>query len=132
MAKKFLQLGALLGALSVILGAFSAHALKGKLDTNLLSIFQTGVQYQFYHTFALLMVGWIALKNNNKWFRYAGIFFILGIVCFSGSLYLLANRFLLKIESWSWLGPITPIGGLCFIIGWVLFFIGVSILKNDE
>lgn len=132
MAKKNLQIGAILGALAVILGAFAAHGLKEILDSNQLNIFQTGVRYQFYHTFTLLVAGWFGLKYKFRWFQYASTSFIIGMVCFSGSLYLMACRFKLGIESLEkLLGPITPIGGLFFIAGWILLLIGFSKIKID-
>jgi uncharacterized membrane protein YgdD (TMEM256/DUF423 family) len=131
MAKNILQTGAILGALSVAIGAFAAHGLKQHLDTNQLEIFHTGVRYQYYHTFAILIVGLLALKYPQAYFRNAFRFFLIGILLFSGSLYLLSSRFALGIESWTWLGPITPIGGLFFIIGWIFLFLGLRKLPND-
>jgi len=130
MAKIFLRLAALLGAFSVILGAFAAHSLKEYLDPKDIEIFQTGVRYQFYHTFAILSLGIICTKYPQQFFKYSGIAFLAGIICFSGSLYLLAARFALGIESWTWIGPITPIGGLFFILGWVFLFIGITKEKS--
>ena len=131
MSKRFLKTGAVLGALSVILGAFAAHSLKNHLTTDQIEIFQTGVRYQFYHTFAILAIGIISIHNPSKWLKNSGYAFIIGIVCFSGSLYLLASRFAIGIESWNWLGPITPIGGVFFIVGWICLFIGISKIKNN-
>lgn len=112
--------GALLGALAVALGAFGAHGLSSKLAPERLQIFETGVRYQFYHVFAILVVGLLAQYSPSAALHWSGRFFILGIVLFSGSLYLLATRDLLGIQSWSKvLGPITPLGGLLFIAGWV-------------
>lgn len=125
MAKDILQTGAILGALCVIIGAFTAHGLKQYLDANQLEIFQTGVRYQYYHTFAILITGLVALKQAHKFLRYSYWAFFTGILLFSGSLYLLSSRFVLGIESWTWLGPITPIGGLFFIIGWIFLFLGI-------
>lgn len=129
MAKNILQLAAILGALSVIIGAFAAHALKSHLDLNQLEIFKTGVRYQYYHTFAILGVGILCLHNPNRLFKFSAWSFLIGISLFSGSLYLLSSRFALGIESWTWLGPLTPIGGLFFIIGWVLMLLGIR--KSD-
>ncbi len=130
MTKQLLQLGAILGAFSVILGAFAAHSLKNHLSPDQIEIFQTGVRYQFYHTFAILAAGILSLRRKNKHFGYAGVLFFIGILLFSGSLYLLASRYALGIDHWSWLGPLTPIGGVFFIAGWVLFFIGTLKLKD--
>ncbi|WP_163836038.1 DUF423 domain-containing protein [Spartinivicinus ruber] len=114
MAKLMLLLTGVSGVLAVVLGAFGAHGLKLRLTENLLAVYQTGVQYHFYHTMAL---GFIALALY-RWpgstpLIAAGWSFITGILIFSGSLYLLA------ITDTKWLGAITPIGGVAFIIGWV-------------
>jgi len=105
------------GLLAVISGAFAAHGLKQYLSASQLEIWHTGVQYQFYHVFALLFLSTFA-GANNRLTSAAYYLFTFGIICFSGSLYLLACRELL---GWSWLivtGPITPLGGLMFIAGW--------------
>ena len=109
----------ILGFLSVAIGAFAAHGLKSKLSEYHLGIFQTGVQYQFYHTFALAIVGLLMLRSPTPMLRGSGIAFFVGILVFSGSLYLLA------LTKMKWLGAITPIGGLCFLVGWVLLSIAV-------
>lgn len=115
------------GLLAVILGAFGAHALKDKLDNYQHAIFDKAVSYQFYHTIALFAVVFLATKVSSKTLWLSGSFFTAGVILFSGSLYLLATKNLLKIESLTpILGPITPIGGLCFIIGWVLLAISFS------
>lgn len=129
MVRFLLSSGAFLGALAVVLGAFGAHGLKARLDAYSLEIFQKGVEYQYVHVLALLVAGLLAIKYPGSLLTYAGIAFMLGILFFSGSLYLLATRQLLGIEAMSGiLGPITPIGGLFFIIGWVL--LGIHVLKN--
>jgi uncharacterized membrane protein YgdD (TMEM256/DUF423 family) len=120
MNKLFLTIGSTMAALAVILGAFGAHALKEKISGENLLIFETGVRYQMYHAFALIIVFLLSSKINSPLLNYSGIFFVAGIVFFSGSIYLLACRDLLGIEGWkSILGPITPLGGLCLIIGWI-------------
>lgn len=131
MIKFLLSSASFMGALAVILGAFGAHGLKSKIsEPYLLDIFHKGVEYQFYHVAALLAAGLLAIKFPGNLLYYAGICFLLGILFFSGSLYLLATRFLLNIEHWTFLGPITPIGGTFFVIGWVLLFI--HIVKNVQ
>lgn len=108
-----------MAALAVILGAFGAHALKSKLSTDNLQIFETAVRYQMYHSFALILVFILSDKLNPKLLNYSGNFFVAGVILFSGSVYLLACRELLGIVGWGKiLGPITPLGGLCYIIGW--------------
>ena len=118
--KSFLTIGSLLAALSVILGAFGAHALKAKLSGDQLQVFETAVRYQMYHSLALILLFALASKFNTSLAAYAGWLFIAGIIFFSGSLYLLSCREILSLQHWSRiLGPITPFGGLCFIAGWV-------------
>lgn len=121
------MIAATFGALAVILGAFGAHALKERLDAYSLEIFNKGVQYQFYHVIALFAVVFLADKMQTKTLSFAGWFFTAGILFFSGSLYLLATRSLLGTDGLTpILGPVTPLGGLCFIIGWVLLLISFT------
>mgnify|MGYP000633012959 FL=1 len=113
MAKLFITLASLSGMLAVVFGAFGAHALKGKLDDQALKVFETAVQYHFYHTFALLVVGVIALNQpQTVLLKSSGWLFVIGILVFSGSLYLLS------LTGVRWLGAITPLGGLALIAGW--------------
>lgn len=113
MAKMFITLASLSGMLAVAFGAFGAHALKSRLDDYAMGVFQTAVQYHFYHSLALLVVGVIALNHPQAaLLRSSGWLFALGIVVFSGSLYLLS------FSGLRWLGAVTPIGGLAFIAGW--------------
>jgi uncharacterized membrane protein YgdD (TMEM256/DUF423 family) len=115
MAKNFLVAAALSGFLAVALGAFGAHGLKQRLSADLLAVFQTGVQYHFYHTFALLAVGLLMLQMPTSGaLRWSGILFIAGIVVFSGSLYILS------LTGVRWLGAITPLGGVAFLVAWLL------------
>lgn len=122
-AKITLILAAISGLTAVCLGAFGAHGLKNKISAPLLSAYETGVQYHFYHTFALLVVAVLMLHFHQRTaLQLSAIFFLVGILLFSGSLYGLA------LGGPSWLGPITPIGGLAFIIGWTaLLFAAVKI-----
>ena len=113
MAKLFITLASLSGMLAVVFGAFGAHALKGKLDDQALKVFETAVQYHFYHTFALLVVGVIALNQpQTVLLKSSGWLFVVGVLVFSGSLYLLS------LTGVRWLGAITPLGGLALIAGW--------------
>lgn len=122
----FLRIGALLGALTVTIGAFGAHGLKPLLSEYQITIFEKGVQYQFYHTLAIMVVGLLLQQSpDNKWFKRAGWLFVAGIAGFSGSLYLLACRDLLAF-SVAWAGPVTPLGGLCFIAAWGMLALGVG------
>jgi len=113
MAKVFITLASFSGLLAVAFGAFGAHALKNRLDDYAMGVFHTAVQYHFYHSLALLAVGVIALNYPHAaLLRSSGWLFTLGIVVFSGSLYLLS------FSGLRWLGAVTPIGGLAFIAGW--------------
>lgn len=113
MAKLFITLASLSGMLAVVLGAFGAHALKNRLDEYAVGIFKTAVEYHFYHSFALLAVGVIALgQPQTTLLKTSGWLFFLGILVFCGSLYLLS------LTGVRWLGAVTPIGGLAFIGGW--------------
>ena len=125
MNKTFLITAALIGALSVVLGAFGAHSLKDKLNESTLGIFETAVRYQFYHVFALLTVGLLFQTFNNGWMLWSGRLFIAGIILFCGSLYALTFFLANNNENMKWLGAITPFGGLCFIAGWVCIAIGI-------
>jgi uncharacterized membrane protein YgdD (TMEM256/DUF423 family) len=121
MHKRYFIYSALLGAIGVALGAFGAHGLqKITTDEKIISSYQTAVQYQLYHSLALLITTSVADKLNTRYFRLAAIFFLIGILLFSGSLYLIT---LLKIQESSlvkFIGPVTPLGGLLLITGWLL------------
>ena len=122
MARLFLLIGALSGALAVMLGAFGAHGLKAKLSEKMLANYMTGVEYHFYHTLALLAIGLLALHLQSRLLVSGGWAFVIGIVLFSGSLYVMALTGITK------LGMITPIGGLAFILGWVL--LAAAVIKG--
>ncbi len=114
-AKLTLILAAANGLLAVCLGAFGAHGLKNKISANLLSAYETAVQYHFYHTFALLAIAILMFQFGAKTtLQLSSASFVIGIVLFSGSLYAMA------LGGPTWLGPITPIGGLAFIWGWLM------------
>ena len=111
--------GAISMALAVLLGAFGAHALKKILSPEMLTIYHTGVEYQFYHALGLLAVGTIGWHFPSKWIRWSGLLLTAGIILFSGSLYVLSFSGI-KV-----LGAITPIGGISFVIGWIFLAVGV-------
>ncbi len=116
MARLFLTAGALSAALAVMLGAFGAHALRGRLPADLLAIYQTASQYHIYHALGLLAVGLLSLHlPSSGSLRWSGWLMLLGTALFSGSLYLLA------ITGQRWLGAITPLGGSAWIAAWLLF-----------
>lgn len=124
MHKFFLNIGIALAGLAVILGAFGAHGLK-RIAPDAVPTFQTGVQYQMYHALALILVAMLYAHYSNAWMNRAGWLLLLGIILFSGSLYVLV---MLKATSQVGLGSfglITPIGGVAFIIGWLFLLIGV-------
>ena len=125
MHKFFLQLSAILAAVAVALGAFGAHALKRIAPEAAINIFETGVRYQFYHVFALAVVGILYRDFSNKWIIWAGNSFITGIILFSGSLYILSYLKTFGKSSLDWVGIITPFGGLAFIAGWIFLFVGL-------
>ncbi len=126
MHRFFLITGSLLGALSVALGAFGAHSLKKIVSPEAVATFETGVRYQFYHTFALLLIAVLYEKFTNKWLVWAGNSFLAGIILFSGSLYLLALLNASSNVGLRKIGIITPFGGLFFIAGWLFLMWGVS------
>ncbi|MFT7031935.1 MAG: uncharacterized membrane protein YgdD (TMEM256/DUF423 family) [Cyclobacteriaceae bacterium] len=120
MNKKILLSGSIFGLLTVVIGAFGAHALEeillqnGRVDT-----FETAVKYQGLHALALVLLGIVSEKLNSSLIRYAAISMVIGILIFSGSLYILS------ITNIGFLGAITPIGGLGLIAGWILLIIGI-------
>jgi uncharacterized membrane protein YgdD (TMEM256/DUF423 family) len=123
MQRAILIIAALFGILSVVLGAFGAHAVRAAVSPDAYEIYETGIRYQFYHTFALLAVGILFTWFPGKLLSLAGIFFIVGIVLFSGSLYLMtALKSAGKVIS-PGIGIITPVGGLFFIAGWVMLLV---------
>jgi uncharacterized membrane protein YgdD (TMEM256/DUF423 family) len=115
----------LLGAVAVALGALGAHALKGQLPGGLITVdqlagFDTAVKYQMYHTLAMFIVALFMTQHESKNLVWAYRLFFAGIILFSGSLYFLCTRGLLGMEGLKVLGPVTPIGGVLFIAGWLM------------
>lgn len=125
MYKLFLIVGTILAGLAVALGAFGAHGLKKIADAETVAIYQTGVQYQMYHALALLLVGVLFERMTSGLLGYAGFLFIGGIVLFSGSLYFISSLKATNKIIPSGIGILTPIGGLLFILGWVLLLIAI-------
>lgn len=121
MNKKIILVAAFLGMLAVILGAFGAHGLEGKVTDAQLANWKTANQYHFYHTLALLFLSTFSRAKSQS-ILVSFIAFTVGIFLFSGSLYILSTRHLLGIEEVGILGPITPVGGVCFIVGWIGLF----------
>ncbi|WP_138496296.1 DUF423 domain-containing protein [Paenibacillus pinistramenti] len=125
MSRKYVAIGAICGLLSVAIGAFGAHALKSVLDDDARSVYETGVQYQMYHSLALLLVGILShLWGESGRLRWAARLFLAGIILFSGSLYVLS------ITGVSVLGAITPLGGAAFLSAWIL--IAVTALRRGK
>ncbi len=125
MYKNILIAAAIFAALSVALGAMGAHALEGLLNDRFQKAFETAARYQMYHSIALAICGILLYLKPNKMFSLAAKLFIAGIILFSGSLYLLTFFYLQKITSLNIVGAITPLGGLCFIAGWICFALAV-------
>ncbi len=119
MVRTFFIIGAASSLMAVVLGAFGAHGLKGRLTVEMLATFEVGVRYQMYHSLALFAVAWAMSRWPRADIAAAGWLFIAGTLIFSGSLYLLS------VTGIRWLGAITPIGGLAFILGWLSLAWGV-------
>ena len=124
--KSILTIAALSGLLAVVLGAFGAHALKKMISPEMLEVYKTGVQYQFYHTFALLAVGVLIHFNTSKALQWSGYLFVVGILLFSGSLYVMT------ITGIKALGIITPFGGTVWIAAWFLLMVHCRKLTNSK
>ncbi|HIK56117.1 MAG TPA: DUF423 domain-containing protein [Synechococcales cyanobacterium M55_K2018_004] len=126
MARFFMAIAAILAAISVAAGAFGAHALKARVSDRALEIFEVGTRYQMYHALGLLLVGILLLHVGSGYplLNAAGVAFLTGIIVFSGSLYALS------LTGIQWLGAITPLGGLAFVIGWALLAIAALHLKS--
>ena len=122
MDRVFIAVGALSGCLAVAAGAFAAHALRSRLGPDMLDVFQTGATYQMYHALALVAVGMLMARfssDGSTWLTASGWLFLAGSILFSGSLYLLA------LSGTTWLGAITPLGGVAFLLAWLALAVGV-------
>ncbi|MBA9085067.1 uncharacterized membrane protein YgdD (TMEM256/DUF423 family) [Fontibacillus solani] len=121
MQRKYVAIGAILMLLSVALGAFGAHVLEPNIGEKATGTFETGVHYHMIHGIGIILAAFAAgLGADSRKLLWANRLFVLGIILFSGSLYLLA------IAGWKWLGPITPLGGVSFMIGWLMFALAVK------
>lgn len=120
-SRSILITGSVFMALAVAFGAFGAHIVQDMLTPERFDVYQTGVEYHFYHALALLIAGAISMHfKNNTWIARSAALFIAGILIFSGSLYILT------LTDTGWLGAITPFGGFAFILGWIFFAVGVA------
>lgn len=124
MFKLFISIGAILAALGVMLGAFGAHGLRARLEPRMLEVWQTGTEYHIYHALGLILIGIISYwTQDSALIKWAGSLMLIGILLFSGSLYLLA------LTGSGWLGAMTPVGGLSFIAAWIL--LAVAFLRTS-
>lgn len=130
MNTRIIKTGILLALLSIITGAFGAHALKQRVAESVMPIFETAVRYQLYHSIALIISGILFKEFSNMYIKIAGYLFISGIILFSGSLYFLTFIKGYNINGLDWTGIITPIGGLLFIAGWFTLFLGTDYSKK--
>ncbi len=119
MSRTFFVYGGLFGALAVAMGAFGGHLLKQQLSPEKFAIFEVAARYHMYHALALLGTAWACKQGPGSWITAAGYLFAVGIVFFSGSLYLLS------LTGANWLGTITPVGGLAFVAGWLCLVVAV-------
>ena len=119
MGKTIISAGAIFMALAVAIGAFGAHALESLLTADQLQTYNSGVEYHFYHALGLLLVGIISSHAPSKQLKWSALLLGLGIILFSGSLYVLA------VSGIRWIGAITPVGGISFIAGWVMLFVAI-------
>jgi len=127
MNRRIILTASLFGCIAVIFGAFGAHSLKNVLSTDSMAIWTKGIEYQFYHTFALLFLSTFA-RFRTKLVDFSFYCFSVGTLLFSGSLYLLATRDILHLSFVHVIGPVTPLGGLLLVAGWILLFLAA--LKN--
>ncbi|MCX2486478.1 DUF423 domain-containing protein [Pedobacter sp. MR2016-24] len=127
MNRRIILTASLFGCIAVIFGAFGAHSLKNVLSADAMAIWTKGIEYQFYHTFALLFLSTFA-RFRTKLVDFSFYCFSIGTLLFSGSLYLLATRDILHLSFVNIIGPVTPLGGLLLVGGWILLFLAA--LKN--
>jgi|KBSSwiS6_1023812.scaffolds.fasta_scaffold01506_4 uncharacterized membrane protein YgdD (TMEM256/DUF423 family) len=130
MRKSFLLAGIFFAGLAVALGAFGAHGLKKIVEEQTVDVFKTGVQYQFYHALALIVTSILSQRITLKEINWAGNLFIAGIILFSGSLYAITVFKAMSSEVPKFIGPVTPLGGLLFIAGWLVLLMAVVKTKQ--
>ncbi len=125
MNKNILALGIFLTVFAILLGAFGAHGLKKLVSAEELEVFKTGVQYQIYHAFGLIFVGILFEKFNQKNLKFAGLFFVIGVFLFSGSLYTITIMKVMDVSVLPIVAVLTPIGGFAFLLGWVTLLVAI-------
>lgn len=123
MHKGFFRTATLLGLLTVAMGAFGAHALKGVVSERVVNTFEIAVRYQFLHVITLLITAILFISFSGKYLVIAGWCFIAGLILFCGSLYILAYSQATVQPGFGWVGPVTPIGGVAFMLGWLFLFV---------
>ncbi len=129
--KTLILIGAIMGTLSVMFGAFGSHILAEKLSAKSLNTYRLGVDYQFYHTLAIFITALLYRAYRVKGLFWIGLFFLGGIFLFSGSLYLLSMRELLHIENTTFIGILTPLGGMALMGSWAAIFFTVIRIKTS-
>jgi uncharacterized membrane protein YgdD (TMEM256/DUF423 family) len=125
LARIFVTVGALSGFVAVAAGAFGAHGLRARLAPDLLAVFETGARYQMYHALAMIAAGWVVSRTPGAAAAWAGWLFLAGTIVFSGTLYALA------LTGVRWLGAVTPLGGLCFLAGWLCLALAARHLPTE-
>lgn len=126
MAMKWVAVAAMLGLMAVAAGAFGAHLLKDKLIAKDLTAFETAARYQMYHALALIATAWIIVHHPTRTANLAAWLFLIGVIFFSGSIYGLV------FFKWRWLGPVTPLGGLLLMLGWLMLIIAALSKKLPQ
>jgi len=121
--KLFSIIASVLGFFGVIAGAFGGHALKNRLSPDMLNVYEVAVRYQIYHVFALFAVAWLSTRYSHSFLNLSGWLFFLGIIVFSGSLYILS---LSGMKIW---GAVTPIGGVMFLAAWLMLALGTGFIS---
>ena len=130
--KTLLKIASIAGLLGVMIGAFGAHLLKPFMSEDQLATFNTASKYHLIHSLSIILLAILYQQFQLKQFKTAAYFHLVGIILFAGSLYLIALKDYFQINHWTFLGPITPLGGLSFMIGWALLFIGSAKINHKN
>lgn len=132
MNKKMVATGSFFAALSVMLGAFAAHALDTKLSERMMKTFETAARYQMYHAIAIIICGIIFNENNKVIYKISFTLFLIGIILFCSALYTLSICSIYYGTSFNWFGAIAPLGGICFVLGWIALAKAVLNKKTNQ